>query len=188
MIALIIPIVYCFTSRLVMVLLMAAVTAIVVYVDISRHYNGKIKDVVNKFFSQYMRESEKSGSFSLSGASGLFFGALIVITLFTKYLAITAILVLIFSDAASGVVGSGIGNQLPNGKSFEGSLSFFVTTILVSFLCYFFTEFRTSFLIIIISSIVTTLTEFYSRTIRVDDNLIIPLAYALTTFVCGLVF
>jgi dolichol kinase len=78
------------------------------------------------------------------------------------------------------------GSPLFNGKSYIGSASFFISAVLVSIISYFVVGYNTSFFIIIISSFLATLVEFFSEQIKINDNLSIPLTYAMSTFVLGL--
>lgn len=180
--SLLIPLFYIFLSKLVAVIALTIITAIILYIDMSRHYNPKIQAFVDNIFFGIMRPKETSGSFVISGMSFFFMGTLIVIALFSKGLAITAISVLIFADAAAALVGVRFGKKLKNGKSLEGSTAFFAVSVLISLLCYFTIGYSTSFLVILIASIITTLAEFYASNWRINDNILIPLTYALSTF------
>lgn len=179
--AIILPLIYIFISRTSITLMLFIVTAATLYLDISRHSSIKISEFVTKFFTKIMRADESNGSFALSGSSFMMLGFFLTALLFPKNLAICSWLILIVSDCLAALVGTKIGNSLNNGKSFAGSTAFLLSAIFISILVYFSLGFNTSFIIIIISSIATTAIEFYSKDLKVNDNLSIPLTYCFST-------
>ena len=181
--SLIFPLFYLFTSKLTAMLMLLILTGIVLYLDISRHHNNKIRDFVNKFFAVLMRTQEESGSFGLSGASFMIVGFFLSGLLFPKNLAITAWLVLIISDSLAAIVGVKIGTKLYNGKTMEGAIAFLSSAILIGIICHVFIGYKTSFLVIIISGLITTAIEFYANKPYLNDNLLIPLTYGLSTVI-----
>jgi dolichol kinase len=68
------PLLYLFINKLPMVIILMVVTGIAISLDISRHYNGAIQDLVNQFFAKIMRPNEINGNFKLSGVSYMFLG------------------------------------------------------------------------------------------------------------------
>ncbi|WP_341793234.1 MULTISPECIES: diacylglycerol/polyprenol kinase family protein [unclassified Rickettsia] len=181
--ALAIPLCYVFTSRLTAILLLFVIAGCALYLDISRHYNGTIREFVTKFFTRIMRSEEASGSFRLSGVSFMMLGFFVTALLFPKNLVICSWLILIISDCLAALVGIKIGEPLDNGKSIAGASAFLSSAVFISILVYFFIGYNTSFIVIIISSIAATAVEFYSKQIGVNDNLLIPLAYCLSTVI-----
>ena len=184
--SLIFPIAYLFIPKMIMALTLAVIAGITLYLDISRHYNPKIKGLIKNIFGKIIREEEDSGQFVLSGASYMALGFLVSCLLFSKGLAITSWLVLIVSDCFAAIVGMKYGSPLFNGKSYAGAFSFFISSVLISVMTYFIIGYSTSFVIILISSLVTTIVEFFSDQIKVNDNFSVPLTYALVTFVLSL--
>ncbi|WP_341792293.1 diacylglycerol/polyprenol kinase family protein [Rickettsia endosymbiont of Gonocerus acuteangulatus] len=179
--AIILPLIYIFISRTSITILLFIVTAATLYLDISRHSSIKISEFVTKFFIKIMRADESNGSFALSGSSFMMLGFFLTALLFPKNLTICSWLILIVSDCLAALVGTKIGNSLNNGKSVAGSTAFLLSAIFISLLVYFYLGFNTSFIIIIISSIATTAIEFYSKDLKVNDNLSIPLTYCFST-------
>lgn len=187
--SLIFPVLYLFTPKIFMSIFLSVITAFTLYVDISKHYNNKIKGFVEKYFAKYLRGKEKIGSFTLSGASYMAVGFFITCLFFSKGLAIASWLILIISDSIAALVGIKYGkpfNSNYNNKTLAGSIAFFVSSLFISIVSYFFFVYQTSFLIIFFSSAAATLTEFYSSSIKIDDNLSIPLVYCLSTVVLNL--
>ena len=180
------PIIYIFTTKITMGMALAIIAGLTLYLDISRHYNSKIKGVVDKFLGNLLRRQEQSGNFRLSGASYMALGLFLSCLLFPRNLTITSWLVLIVADSVASIMGMRFGTPLFNEKSYIGAVSFFVSAIFVSILSYFAIGYSTSFIIIIISSFLTTLVEFFAKQININDNLSIPITYALSTVVLGL--
>ena len=185
--SLVFPVIYIFFSKITMGIVLTIVAGITLYLDIFRHYNPKIKEFVDNVFGKFQRIEEKSGEFMLSGASYMVFGFLITCLLFSKVLAITSWLVLIVSDCIAAVLGMKFGSPLFNGKSYIGSASFFFSAVLISITPYFVIGYNTSFSVIMVSCLLCTVIEFFSAQINIDDNLSIPLTYALSTFIFGLI-
>lgn len=188
--SLIIPLLYMFLSKLVITALLFVLMIVVLVLDITRHYDSRIKNYIDRFFAKLMRPEEFSGSFRLSGSSFMAIGFFLTALLFSKGLAISSWFILILSDSLAAVVGIKIGRPLWNGKSLEGSFAFLASAIFISMLVYFFIGYNTSFMVIILSSIIVTACEFYSKQLSINDNLLIPVSYCLATviltFVLGL--
>ncbi|ABV75558.1 Dolichol kinase [Rickettsia akari str. Hartford] len=179
--AIIFPLLYLFIPRTVITLLLFIITAVTLYLDVSRHNNAKISEFVTKFFSKVIRFEENNGYCTLSGISFMMLGLFLTALLFPKNLVICSWLILIISDCLAALVGVKIGNSLGNGKSIAGSVTFLASAIFISVLVYFYLGYNTSFIIIIISCIGATATEFYSKDLRINDNLSIPLSYCFST-------
>lgn len=119
-------------------------------------------------FKQCMRQDDERGF--------IYFFMGIILTLiifqFNMPVANAAILILLFGDSASNIVGSRWGkNKLPfhSKKTLEGSLAFFVVGLAVALT-------QVSLLPALLGGIFGALTEAYSP---VDDNIPIPLVSAL---------
>lgn len=186
--SLIFPLIYLFMDRLSMSVLLLIISIVTLYLDISRNYDAKIKGVIENIFGHLLRKEEESGNFALSGASFMALGFLITCLLFAKGLAITSWLILTISDCLAAIFGLRYGTKLSNGKSLVGAGVFFLSTLIISIISFFLVNYYTTFKIIILSSILTTLMEFYSNKIRFNDNLSIPLTYCLSTVFWGLFF
>lgn len=179
--SLIFPVAYIFMQKLSMAIALTIITGITLYLDISRHYNHKIRIWVEKLLGRFLREKEDSGQFTLSGASFMAFGLLLSCLMFSKGLTITSWFVFIISDCAASLVGLKFGVPLFNGKTLAGSIAFFTSAVLIGILSYFTIGFHTTFFTILLSALATTLVEFFSNQIKIDDNFSIPIVYGLVT-------
>ncbi len=191
--ALIFPIIYIFLQKKYMVAILAIITLITIYLDIYRHSNLKIKEVIQKFFGFLLRDKEQKTATdlnldSLSGSSYMALGFFITALLFAKGLTIASWLILIICDSAAAIIGKQHGKTLDNGKSYEGSGVFFALSILIGMLSYFIIGYNTSFFVILLSSILTTCAEFYAKDLKLNDNLSIPCTYAFSTYLFSFVF
>lgn len=183
----IVPLLYLLMPKSSMVLALFLLTAFVLCVDISRHYNCKIKALTDKIFAKLMRKKEQSGSYNLSGASFMISGFFLTSLFFSKELAITGWFILIISDSAASLIGVKIGTIKINGKSLEGSMAFFSSAIFISIFCYCYIKYNASFLTILISCFVTAMAELYSAKINIDDNLLIPITYCMSISLLNLI-
>lgn len=186
-VSLLVPLLYLLLPKPYMILVLAVFTALVLYIDIYRHKDQNVADIVEKIFGMFIREQEATGTAKLSGASFMMLGFFITAILFEKGLTITSWLILIVSDTAAALVGMKIGKPLTNGKSFEGSMAFLVSTILIAMVSSIFIGYTTSFMIIIVSSICTTFAEYHAKTIC-NDNLLIPITYCVVTLSLSFLF
>lgn len=182
------PILYIFVSQIAMCFLLIIVTGITFYLDVSRHYNDKIKKLIDKLCGKILRSEEQNGYFALSGSSHMALGFLISCFLFPKGLVIASWFILIISDAIAALVGIKFGATLYNGKSYIGSASFFISSIVISLISSNIVEYNTNFFIIIVSSFCATLVEFFSKQIQLNDNFLIPITYATTTSILWFLF
>lgn len=110
------------------------------------------------------------------------FAVLLTIITFPKPLALIAIYTLAIADPLSAVIGIKFGKRriVPH-KSLEGSLAFFVSTLLISLGIFSVTLGSASVLAITISLLLSLLASgFEMLPIKLDDNLTIPLFTAAT--------
>ncbi len=177
------PAIYIVIPKITMCIILSVITALTVYLDIYRNYNKRIKGVIDKIFGKFLRFEEESGKGTFSGSSYMALGLLISCLLFSKGLAITSWLILIISDCFAALIGIKFGTPLSNGKSYAGAFAFFISSIFISITSYFMLGFSTNFLIIIISSFLTSIAEFFAKDVKINDNLLIPLIYSLSTVI-----
>ena len=179
--ALIFPLLYLLLDQYYMVLILCMISFATLYADISRHYNPKIKALVQKIFGTLMRRNEMGDGLKFSGASFMALGLLLTCLFFPKNLTITSWLVLIIADCLAAIIGVKYGHPIIMGKSIEGSSSFFAASFLISMLTFFYLPFATNYTVIFWVSLIVTFLELFSSSIGVDDNLAIPISYCLFT-------
>jgi dolichol kinase len=122
-----------------------------------------------KFFGSLLRDDEKH---KLTGATYLYLSATITVFLFEKSVAVPAILTLTVSDSMAAIIGKSVGRYKIFGKTLEGSVAFFATTIII-----FYLYFGSLSLYLIITAALISLLELIP--LRFNDNPVVSLASAL---------
>lgn len=173
------PVIYFFISKYIAAPLMIFAAAFVVYIDINRHKNQLIQYWVNYFLGNIMR-TEESRTRKLASCSWMFLGLAISCILFPKNIAIFSWVILFISDSAAALVGTKYGRTfILDKKTFEGSLTFFIITIILGMFIYLLLPASFSFFGLVVCAILTTYTELYSKYYGIDDNISIPLVAGL---------
>lgn len=181
------PLLYIFISKYIMCSILFIACAIILFIDIYKNHSIQIKELAESFFNPILRPQEKNGQFLLSGASYMFSGLFLSALLFSKGLTINAWLILIISDSFAAIIGIVYGTKLSNGKSFAGSIAFFISAVLVSVFSYFIAPHNITFGIILAACFATTTVEFFSPAIKINDNFTIPLTYSLSVIILNLI-
>ena len=177
--AIVLPIMYYCTSQSTIITTLIIANFIIFTLDINRHYNSKIQYLVDKFFKPIMKESEYSGSKSLSGMSYMFLAFLLTAIFFEPHKVIISWLILIVSDSSASVIGHKYGTQTQYGKSFLGSTIFFLSAFVVYLISSAFFDLHLPFISTIFAILLTTLAEFYSKKLNIDDNFLVPVVFCL---------
>jgi dolichol kinase len=170
------PIFYYFNdSKLRIVTIASLVFVLLIGVDYIR---GRSKQF-NGFFLRYigfaLRESESSG---LTGATCFMLGALCTFLFFQKPVAIISMFILVIADTAASLIGLGYGrNKLVGNKSLEGTLAFFMSSVVLSYTGSL--VFGIHIFPLLVASLVATIFELISRDTGIDDNILIPLGYSI---------
>ena len=138
-----------------------------------RMSNETLQKISAKLFSKIIRPNENVTRFTIGGLTGSFFFVLSVffsVIFFSKEVAMASITVMIFSDTAAALIGKAIGKRKILDKTIEGSLAFFITTLIV---LYFFVDIKIYEMVIV--AFVVTVVELISNKIKINDNLSITL-------------
>jgi dolichol kinase len=138
--------------------------------------------IFRKLFIKTLRYKEIDRiSFVPSGSVFVLAAALIVSVCFTPKAGAAALTVMLIADTAAALVGKSIGKfHFSNGKTFEGTLAFFISSVLV--ILSFYPHITP--LTVLITAVFATATEFFEKDIGIDDNLMIPL---VTGFILNLI-
>jgi dolichol kinase len=124
-------------------------------------WNVKVPDPLG-----LMRKHEKS---RVTGGLYMIMATIIVFSVFDFKIALVALLLTVFGDLASAIIGIKFGiHRFKNGKSWEGLIAGFVVNILVAMLFLF--EYP---LVALTMASVASFTEL--TTYKLDDNLTVPL-------------
>jgi dolichol kinase len=145
--------------------------ALAVLIEMLR-MKGLIK---SRILDSLLKEREKK---ALTGSLYYLGASLLVILVFRKPIAIASLLVLCISDPIASIVGISIGRVPCFGKSAEGCLAFFFSSLAI------LASFHFSFSASLAAAMATSFAELFSAKI-LDDNFSIPVACAIVLTVAG---
>jgi dolichol kinase len=123
------------------------------------------------FFSKFIREEEKERFFTPTLTLA---GMLISLAMFEKYIAFTAICMMIFGDLAAGIVGSfftGFRFRLWNYKTIPGTIAGLIVNLIVGFVLL------QSIPLVFVMAVTATLVEMVIS--KLNDNFYIPVITGL---------
>jgi len=175
-----IPIIYYFITKETALSILIPLTLITVIIDFLRHFIKPLNQIIQRVFGVIMREHENdSVKKNLNGASYVFLGATITILIFPKIIFITAFSMLIICDIAAALIGRRYGKHKFLAKSLEGTLAFFIFSILVVLFTPKVEAHFLEYVIGIVGGAVGAIVENISYG-WADDNFTIPISIGLT--------
>ena len=175
-----IPIIYFFISKESALSILIPITLFTVIIDFSRHFIKPLNELIQKAFGFMMREHENDSiKKNLNGASYVFIGATVALWIFPKIIFITAFAMLIVCDIAAALIGRRYGKRKFLSKSLEGTLAFFLFSIIVVLFAPKVESLFLEFVIGAIGGAVGAIVENVSYG-WADDNLTIPISIGLT--------
>lgn len=167
--ALSIPIIYYFAGRRVILILLAAAICVAFTVDMIRFFGReKGKDLVHRLFGVMIRPHER---LDFTGATYILTASILTILIFDKAIAVLAIAYIVVGDTASAIVGRLWGRVKFNGKTLEGSLSFFFSCCIAALLVP-----GIAMWVKLIGALSASVVE--ALTFYIDDNVTVPLISA----------
>ena len=143
--------------------------------DYMRINNKFVLNFYNSYFHSITRSFESK---KLTGASFVFWGALITYILFEPKVAGIALIVMSLADANAAIIGVGYGKTTLFNKSLEGSFAFYVTTLTILYI------FKIPLIISLFISVIATFTELIEIP-KINDNISIPLSVAFFLSISG---
>lgn len=109
---------YVFPEKWVFVKLLSILMVLCIIFDILRHKVAWVKSLFTLFINSMLRSHEQEGK--LTGATWVMIGAVISIILFSKPVAIIALIFMSLGDSAAGLIGQRYGKHKIWNKSWEG--------------------------------------------------------------------
>ncbi|MEO2160010.1 MAG: diacylglycerol/polyprenol kinase family protein [bacterium] len=109
---------YVFPEKWVFVKLLSILMVLFIIFDILRHKVAWVKSLFTLFINSMLRSHEQEGK--LTGATWVMIGAVISIILFSKPVAIIALIFMSLGDSAAGLIGQRYGKHKIWNKSWEG--------------------------------------------------------------------
>jgi len=175
-----IPIVYYFITTEATALILGVLAVLALIIDLGRYLHPETGKIFYKIFGFLLREHELDHiKKNLNGATYVLISALISVLIFPKVIFISAFSILIISDSLAALIGRKFGKRKFLSKSFEGTLTFFVSACIVIFFTPKVGGFFEEYLIGFIGAFVGAIVENISFKL-VDDNLSIPLSVGFT--------
>ncbi len=175
-----IPIVYYFITAKTAAIILGILTAAALIIDLSRYLHPETGKIFYKFFGFLLREHELDHKKkNLNGATYVLISALISVLIFPKVIFISAFSILIISDSLTALIGRKFGKHKFLSKSFEGTLTFFISACIVILFTPKIGGFLEEYLIGFIAAFVGAIVENISFRL-IDDNLSIPLSVGFT--------
>jgi dolichol kinase len=176
-----IPIIYYFIARDTAILILSILTFVALIIDIGRYFFPSFGKFFYKIFGFLLRKHEVDHrKKNLNGATYVLMSALICVIILPKILFITAFSILIISDSLAALIGRRYGKRKFLSKSFEGTLTFFISASIVVLLTpKVENEILMQYLIGFIAAFVGAIVENISFGFA-DDNLSIPISIGLT--------
>jgi dolichol kinase len=174
-----IPIIYYFITKEQALKLLAPVMLVFLAVDIARHYSEVVSRWFYESFGWLLRRHEQAGAAKrLSGATNVLLSACFCVLVFPKIITINAFAVLIISDTTSALIGRRFGKKGFLRKSLVGSIAFFVSAVAVIAVAPKIAGIPAEYAIGACACAVGTVVE--AASVRIDDNLSIPISIGLT--------
>ncbi len=151
-------------------------TILAIMIEVSRRYLKFVDDFIYKLLGQVIRDEEKH---KLTGATNMLIAATLVVAFFDKEVAIYALTVLMVSDSFAALIGKRFGKIKFAGKTLEGSMAFAISAYLIFNYLTSYYLFDLELNKTILAIVLATITEIFSKKIKLDDNLTIPLVICL---------
>jgi dolichol kinase len=177
-----IPVVYYFIEKSTALTILVPLTSAFLIVDIARYYHAPTSAWFYSTFGWLLRSREQDARRkSLNGATYILLSAILCIVVFPKLITVTAFAILIISDSVAALVGRKFGKRPLFKKTAEGTMAFFLSAVVVVLLAPKVENQLGEYIIGILGGAVGAIVEAMS--IRVDDNLSIPVSIGITMWV-----
>lgn len=153
-------------------------TLTIVLFDVIRISNSSISKLLNKLLkaiklNHIFRDHEKK---ALTGASFMFISASITFFIFPKEVFVLSMFLVTISDASAAVIGTYFGKKkIFHDRTLEGSAAFFISGVLIILFAHGIIDFK--LWPALFACWMTTLSELMCKNYKLDDNLVIPLAF-----------
>ena len=121
---------YFITDKNTIVIILIFLTLIFLFIDIGRHRIIWIQSIFKYFFNNMLRVHERKGK--LTGATWVIIGSLITITIFSKNVAVIALIFMSLGDTAAGLIGQKFGKHKVGNKSWEGFLGGLIVCFIIA--------------------------------------------------------
>jgi dolichol kinase len=183
-----IPVIYYFIPTSTAIAILAGFTAFALIVDAGRFLSESLAKIFYQLFGFLLRKHElDKKKKNLTGATYVLLSALLCALIFPKVIFVTAFTILIISDTMAALIGRKFGKRKFLRKSFEGTLSFFISASIVVLFTPKVGNYPMEYIIGLIAALVGAFVENISYGFA-DDNLSIPISTGITMWLLYLLF
>lgn len=161
-----------YSDRVRGILLILSLFIVIIIIETIRLCLPGINRLFFHYFHSLLRGEEEK---KLTGTPYFLGGVLLSILLFDTDIALFSITILTVGDPAASTIGKRWGKHRIKGKSLEGSMAFFISTMTAGLILQRLWPGLPA-TVLIAGAVTGTLTEFLST--KVNDNLLIPLTAA----------
>lgn len=183
-----IPVIYYFIPSSTSITILIYLTIFALLFDGGRFVSKSFANLFYRVFGFLLRKHElDKEKKNLTGATYVLLSALICALIFPKVIFVTAFTILIISDTSAALIGRKFGKRKFLRKSFEGTLSFFISASIVVIFTPKVGNFPMEYVIGFIAAFVGAIVENISYGLA-DDNLSIPISVGLTMWALYAIF
>ncbi len=183
-----IPVIYYFIPSSTSITILIYLTIFALLFDGGRFVSKSFAKLFYRVFGFLLRKHElDKEKKNLTGATYVLLSALICALIFPKVIFVTAFTILIISDTSAALIGRKFGKRKFLRKSFEGTLSFFISASIVVIFTPKVSNFPMEYVIGFIAAFVGAIVENISYGLA-DDNLSIPISVGLTMWALYAIF
>jgi len=174
----VIPISYYFLEKNFLLIIVGAGTAFMILLDLAR----KVFPAVNEFYVKMMgfvlrkHETDVKKHF-FTGGTFYAIGFFLTLLLFKREIAAPGLMIMIICDTLAALIGKFYGKHSLWNKTFEGSITFFISGAAIIFLTPKVTTEFTEYIFALIALLVVTIMEALPW--ELDDNVMIPVSFGL---------
>lgn len=168
------PIMIYFLPRQQSLLILKASVGMLLILEITRRIFPTIRE--NRWLNSMLRPEEHK--YFLCGATYFVLGIIVSLRCFGSEATIISTSILVFADTLAALVGLKYGQIHINNKTLEGTMTFFLTSIIIETILNRILHMQHNIEQVLLISFIATLIEFFSKNFRLNDNFTIPLGVA----------
>lgn len=174
----VIPILYYFVDKNILLFLVGLGTVFMILLDLARKVFPKVNDFYVKVMGFVLRKYETDvKKHFFTGGTFYAIGFFLTLLLFKREIAAPAIMIMIICDTLAALVGKKFGKHSLWNKTYEGSITFFLSGVVIILITPKVTANYLEYVIALIALAVVTVIE--ALPFELDDNVSIPVSFGL---------
>ncbi len=183
----VIPISYLYLSKDVEIFILVLLSITMIIIDLTRTRNQLMKELYYKYLQPVLRSHEFDNQKTVfTGGTYIVIAYLICVIIFPKPIAITSMFIIIICDSSAAIFGKVYGRSFIGNKTIEGSLTFFISGLIIVLLTPKLTDLSVEYYIAAAAVLFTTMFEILP--IKIDDNISIPVFFGAVYYVLLKIF